>query len=82
MNLTKLKDDLDYILKNTGAIWSEMAGKNIFITGGTGFIGSWLLESFIHANEGLECPRRGLYSLQGTKVDSKRSLHTLPYIKA
>jgi len=33
--------------------WKAVQGKNIFITGGTGFVGTWLLESFAYANEKL-----------------------------
>jgi nucleoside-diphosphate-sugar epimerase len=45
-----LAEDLEYILLNTRDLWSDLAGKQIFITGGTGFHGCWLLESFIWAN--------------------------------
>jgi nucleoside-diphosphate-sugar epimerase len=45
-----LKDDLDYILHQTGDIWKELRGQKVFITGGTGFFGCWLLESFCWAN--------------------------------
>jgi nucleoside-diphosphate-sugar epimerase len=42
--------DLNYILENNPTLWEELRGRRIFITGGTGFFGCWLLESFIAAN--------------------------------
>lgn len=47
-----LASDLDHILRWTG-VWEELRGRRIFITGGTGFFGRWLLESFAWANESL-----------------------------
>lgn len=44
------KMDLDAILLSTLDLWSQMSGKTIFITGGTGFFGMWLLESFVYIN--------------------------------
>jgi nucleoside-diphosphate-sugar epimerase len=49
MNL--LSDDLDYILEKTGTAFSDLKGARIFITGGTGFIGIWLLEAIAWANQ-------------------------------
>ncbi len=46
-------EDLEYVFQNTQAIWESFRGKTLFLTGGTGFFGKWLLESFIYVNEKL-----------------------------
>ena len=43
--------DLDHVLENMGDGWSALAGTRLFITGGTGFVGKWLLESLLWASE-------------------------------
>ena len=46
-------EDLEHIFHNTKEIWEQFRSKTIFLTGGTGFFGKWLLESFIFVNEKL-----------------------------
>lgn len=48
---SSLADDLEMILTRTLPLWEEMRGGRLFLTGGSGFFGCWLLESFIYANQ-------------------------------
>ena len=42
--------DLAEVLASTAALWPQWRGARIFLTGATGFFGSWLLESLLAAN--------------------------------
>lgn len=50
--------DLTTVLTQTRELFDELKGQSLFITGGTGFFGMWLLESFAHANDALSLGAR------------------------
>lgn len=51
-------NDLDHVLEHTRDFWGELRGEQIFMTGGTGFFGCWLLETFLWINERLKLDAR------------------------
>lgn len=45
--------DLDLVLSLTPGFWPRFAGARLLLTGGTGFVGRWLLQALQHANDRL-----------------------------
>ncbi len=50
MPLWTLEDDFEFVNEAVGEHWQALADTRIFITGGTGFIGRWMLETLWRAN--------------------------------
>lgn len=44
------REDIDHAVDRMQPLWSDLAGKRLFVTGGTGFFGRWLLETATTAN--------------------------------
>ena len=51
--------DLDHAHAIVGARWQALRGQRLFLTGGTGFIGKWLLATLLDADRrlGRSCNR-------------------------
>jgi nucleoside-diphosphate-sugar epimerase len=55
-----LSTDLDHVVEQIRPLAEELRGARLFITGGTGFIGCWMLESFAWVNDRLNLGAQAL----------------------
>jgi len=78
INQTSLpKDDLGHVLNKTRGLFKNAYKKKFFITGGTGFFGLWLLESFVWINEKLNLDASIIVLSRNPEIFKKNN----PYFK-
>ena len=70
-----LEEDLNHILSHTQDLWQELEGQRVFITGGTGFFGCWLLESFVWAVDVLKVNATALILTRNFEAFKKKAPH-------
>ena len=75
-----LSDDLDTILSQTEALWPQFRQARIFITGGSGFIGCWLLEVLRHADQQLQLGLQVLILTRDPQAFAHKAPHLANYV--
>lgn len=70
-----LSDDLEHILRVGEPLWRQLRGERLFITGGTGFFGTWLLESIAWAHDRLELDLHATVLTRDPAAFARRAPH-------
>jgi dTDP-glucose 4,6-dehydratase len=70
-----LARDLDEILGRTTDVWDALRGQRLFLTGGTGFFGCWLLESLLYACDHLALDTAATVLTRSIARFTKRAPH-------
>ncbi len=74
-----IEQDLDDILKQTALVWPKLRGARLFITGGTGFIGCWLLESLRHADQHFDLGMQATILTRNPEGFRRKAPHLFDY---
>ena len=70
-----LSADLDHVLAHTKGLWPALKCARVFVTGGTGLFGRWLLESFLWANDRLKLDARAVVLSRNPDAFAARAPH-------
>jgi nucleoside-diphosphate-sugar epimerase len=72
---TVIERDLALILSETSSLWPSLKNQKVFLTGGTGFFGSWFLETLACANRELQLGAEALVLSRNQEAFAKRRPH-------
>lgn len=70
-----LSEDLEAVREIVAPHWTQLQHARLFITGGTGFIGSWLLETLLDANDALGLNVRATVLTRNQDAFRKKAPH-------
>jgi dTDP-glucose 4,6-dehydratase len=73
--LTPSDADKQHVLEHTAGLWEPLRGQRVFITGGTGFFGAWLLQSFVWANEEYQLDARAVVLSRNWQAFRRKAPH-------
>lgn len=70
-----LAEDLDRVLAQAAGVWDGVRGARILVTGGTGFVGCWMLESLLWANDRLGLDASAVVLTRDPRAFSAKAPH-------
>src|SRR5207248_1604038 len=70
-----LQQDIDTVVAACDPVWQSLRGARLFITGGTGFIGCWMLETLCRANDTLDLGVRATVLSRNPAGFAKKAPH-------
>jgi nucleoside-diphosphate-sugar epimerase len=66
-------------MEHTQGVWEDLRGGRLFVTGGTGFFGRWMLESFLRANDDLNLGAKATVLIRDPRGFAEASPHIVAH---